>query len=469
MNRLIFFLMMIFCALGSGLAQIPYGINYQAVARNAKGDAMVSANLDVRFTILAGSADGTVEWQETHSVTTNKIGLFNLVIGQGEKVAGMDNFKDISWKSGAHYLKVEIKFTGGDYQQIGDPQLLLWVPYALYAETAGNSTGGTTNAVENVTLVGNALIITKNGEDSQIDLSKISNNLSISTENNVLKLLNGGTTISSGVVDTDPSNELQLLSINGDTLGIYHPGTTNSGNKVILPDLYEERDTFYIKGYPKPRKISLRNELSVSKNVLGINRGNSVPIDADTTNEIQDLKLTGDVLKITKNASATGVDLSPYKDNTDAQQLTLDENAKTLSISGGNSVDVTNLVNIPWVGFSSNNLSGQTIPGAGTETIVTWSEEFDDGNCLDNNIFIAPSNGYYNLSFTLAFVASTNIILKVYKNSMVIRTFDSFNGFITHTMLLKLANSDQVTIRAIYNGAYSTNVTSGYFSGYRVH
>ncbi|NOY38363.1 MAG: tail fiber domain-containing protein [Chlorobi bacterium] len=38
--------------------------------------------------------------------------------------------------------------------------------------------------------------------------------------------------------------------------------------------------------------------------------------DADTINEIQDLHLSGNLLTITKNGSATAIDLSPYLDNT---------------------------------------------------------------------------------------------------------------------------------------------------------
>ena len=44
--------------------------------------------------------------------------------------------------------------------------------------------------------------------------------------------------------------------------------------------------------------------------------------DGDTTNEIQDLSLSGNNLTITNNASATTIDLSSYLDNTDTSVLT---------------------------------------------------------------------------------------------------------------------------------------------------
>ncbi len=42
-------------------------------------------------------------------------------------------------------------------------------------------------------------------------------------------------------------------------------------------------------------------------------------VDGSVTNEIQDLQLTGNILTITNNGTATTIDLSPYLDNTDTQ------------------------------------------------------------------------------------------------------------------------------------------------------
>ncbi|MEQ9302610.1 MAG: hypothetical protein RJQ14_01740, partial [Marinoscillum sp.] len=81
-------------------------------------------------------------------------------------------------------------------------------------------------------------------------------------------------------------------------------------------------------------------------NSLSIADGNTVDLsgliddaDADATNELQDLTLESDVLTITNNASASTIDLSPYLDNTDSQ--TLDLSSDQLTISGGNSVDLS--------------------------------------------------------------------------------------------------------------------------------
>ncbi|WP_133087855.1 beta strand repeat-containing protein, partial [Zobellia sp. OII3] len=61
--------------------------------------------------------------------------------------------------------------------------------------------------------------------------------------------------------------------------------------------------------------------------------------DADPNNEIQDLSLTGNILKVTNNTSATDIDLSPYT-NTDTQDLSIDATGKTISLVDGGSVTV---------------------------------------------------------------------------------------------------------------------------------
>ncbi len=84
--------------------------------------------------------NGVPVYNESHTVTTNGFGLFNLKIGNGTPVAG--NFSSVDWSNGPYFLEIGIDVTGGtDYVTMGTSQLLS-VPYALYAETSGN-TGST--------------------------------------------------------------------------------------------------------------------------------------------------------------------------------------------------------------------------------------------------------------------------------------------------------------------------------------
>ena len=68
-------------------AQAPQQFKFQAVARDAGGDALENATLDVRFTLL--DAASSPVWTETHSaVLTDDFGLINLTIGS---IAGADD------------------------------------------------------------------------------------------------------------------------------------------------------------------------------------------------------------------------------------------------------------------------------------------------------------------------------------------------------------------------------------------
>src|SRR6266576_2066038 len=126
----------------------PQGINYQAVARNTSGAELVGAALTVRLGIYNNSnpIPANLVYEETHAVTTNSFGLFNVVIGQGTQISP-GNFSSILWANSAYYLRVEID-GGSGFTDMGTTQLMS-VPYALYAgASAGGPTGpmGATDA-----------------------------------------------------------------------------------------------------------------------------------------------------------------------------------------------------------------------------------------------------------------------------------------------------------------------------------
>jgi len=117
------------------LAQAPQVINYQAIARDAGGN-IVTNNIGVKFRILQGSTSGISVYEETHTASPSSAGVFNVGIGAGSVVSG--SFSGILWQNGPYFLEVSIDPTGGtSYTTIGTTQLLS-VPYALYAEKAGN-------------------------------------------------------------------------------------------------------------------------------------------------------------------------------------------------------------------------------------------------------------------------------------------------------------------------------------------
>ncbi|MGB0522338.1 MAG: hypothetical protein ACPGJS_05230 [Flammeovirgaceae bacterium] len=121
--------------------QAPQKFNYQAVARDASGELIANQAISLQISIVSGSANGTIEYTETHQVTTNTYGLFTLEIGTGSATSG--TFSEIDWSEGSMFLQVELDATGGtNYVMMGTSQLLS-VPYALYA---GNGSKWSSNA-----------------------------------------------------------------------------------------------------------------------------------------------------------------------------------------------------------------------------------------------------------------------------------------------------------------------------------
>jgi hypothetical protein len=130
-------------------AQSPQAFKYQAVARNLNGDPVIDQEIAIKISILSGSETGPTVYSELHEIPTNGMGLFTLEIGNASIVLS-GNFTEIGWGVFPHFLKTEIDITGGsNYQLMGVSQLLS-VPYALYANEAGNAENYTAGSGINV-------------------------------------------------------------------------------------------------------------------------------------------------------------------------------------------------------------------------------------------------------------------------------------------------------------------------------
>lgn len=106
-------------------AQAPALIPYQAVARDASGQALNNTAINARFTIHDGAATGVAVWQELQTVTTTALGLFNAQLGSSVPLTG------VNWANGNKFMQVEIDL-GQGFVDIGTQQMLN-VPYALHA------------------------------------------------------------------------------------------------------------------------------------------------------------------------------------------------------------------------------------------------------------------------------------------------------------------------------------------------
>jgi hypothetical protein len=275
-------------------AQSPEAFKYQAVVRDVSSNIIANQSVSFQISILQGNSSGLSVYTETHTITTNTYGLANMEVGNGTLISG--NFSTIDWANDIYFVQVEMDPAGGSsYALMGSSQLQS-VPYALNAKTAENVFDGDFNSLANVptnvsAFTNDSGYIT-NADDADADPN---NELqTISKTGSSVTLSNGGGSFTDDVndADADATNELQIISLATNTITL-----TNGGGSVSLTPYLDNTDA-------------------------------------------QDLSLSGNSLGITNDA--TSVDLSVYLDNTDAQTLSITGN--NLNISGGNNVDLTNLV-----------------------------------------------------------------------------------------------------------------------------
>lgn len=234
-------------------AQSPQKMTYQSVIRNTSDALISSSSVGIQISILQGSVSGTAVYIERHTPTTNINGLATLEIGAGTVVAG--SFGTIDWSNGPYFIKTETDPNGGTTYSISGTSQLLSVPYALYAETSGDGFSGDYNDLTN----------------APTTVSSFTND--------------AGYVTTSNDADADPTNEIQIISINGSDLSI------SNGNTVTLP------------AGSAPQTLS-----SSGSNITLSDGGGTVSIndsDADPTNELQTLTLSGSDLSISGGNTIT--------------------------------------------------------------------------------------------------------------------------------------------------------------------
>ncbi len=119
------------------------GFKYQAVVRNALGEALSAKSVTVQVTIRRDSPTGAGVYSETHSTKTDNYGLINIGIGAGSTASG--SFDDIEWGLYDCFLEVSID-DGSGFSVIGTTQILS-VPLAIFALDAKTAVNADTAKV----------------------------------------------------------------------------------------------------------------------------------------------------------------------------------------------------------------------------------------------------------------------------------------------------------------------------------
>ncbi len=307
----------------SGFAQAPEAFTYQAIVRDNSGQPLPDVAVSFQFNILQGSASGTVVYSEDQSATTNGFGLVNLKIGQGTVNSG--TFSTIDWGNDVYFLNIQID-QGSGFVDMGTQQFIS-VPYALYAKTAGN--GGTTYTAGNgISITGN--IISNTAPDQTVTItgngattvSGTYPNFTISSTDNV------------DDADADATNEIQTLSdvltygnnagsngvdMNNQDITNAHIIGLGSSNANYL-DMYWGNIRDYNNSHGINGQVLTVHGTSPNTYVTW-DTPNIDDADADSTNEIQTLSVTGNQLSISGSGGNTVTMQTAAAGNTGDVQL----------------------------------------------------------------------------------------------------------------------------------------------------
>lgn len=206
-------------------AQAPQLINYQAVARDAGGNTITSQTIGIKFNIRNATSNGPVVFSETHSVTTNQFGLFNLTIGSGTPTSG--TLAAIDWSGDLKFLQVRMDINNGNsYVDMGTQQLIS-VPYSLASAQA--------DALSPIATVQPAQLADGGATVGQVLMWDGANWIPATTAEGTIYTAGDGIDISGGVItntgDLDNSNEIQALSISGNQILL-----SNGGGSIGIPN-----------------------------------------------------------------------------------------------------------------------------------------------------------------------------------------------------------------------------------------
>ncbi|TFH33089.1 MAG: hypothetical protein E4G95_10030, partial [Bacteroidia bacterium] len=217
---------------------------------------------------------------------------------------------------------------------------------------------------------------------------------------------------------------------------------------------------------------------------LTIDNGETNPTTISTVNmgvlvnnpndEIQDLRLTNNILSITGNPDSTNIDLSHLVNEKDKsitneiQELNFDQENNTLTITGGNSVSLGELV-----AFKVNLNTTISLPSNTPYTVVFPIIIYNDGDKYNdlNGIFTATEKGNYAfyLTLNLPFQACSASISVDGNEELLIGPTSSGGEYKVYSTM-RLLGTEQVSIVVRQTNGFpiTTFNISGTFSGFRV-
>lgn len=376
------------------VAQAPQGINYQGVARSTDGQPLSSKEISIRISILNGSANGDIEYDEIHEVKTNSFGLFTLVIGQGEPGKTLFNF--VNWTAGKKWLQVEMDENGGRNFKLMGSQQLMSVPYALYAERAGNGyQAGNGIAINNN-------MITNLGDGDKDATNELISDVSFDGDHKLRITDAGGTKEADLSSLVGAAQDLSNVLSQGNTAG--NSTITNLGTPVNASDAATKLyvDNLDASDEDKSATNEIQTLSKTGSNISLSTGGGSVVLNDDSpTNELQTIStqsVNANTRSLTlSNGNTIDVDVQDADANNTNEAQTLSKAGATVTLTNVNGVGGGSIV----LNDDSNTNEAQTISRAGSTVTLTQANRAGGGSFSINDADADATNELQNLSEVL--------------------------------------------------------------------
>ena len=215
-------------------SQVPQGFNYQGIARGTDGKELINTSLQVKISILSDttgfyiSGAGTYLWEEQQSITTNGIGLFNLVIGNlsATRIQGSAaTFSAIDWTAIPLFAGIKIYYSGS-WKNMGTAKLLT-VPYSM---VSGNLSGPLKKlSVTGTTSVMDEPLFEVKNKNGQTVFAVYNEGVRVYVDDGVAKGTKGGFAV--GGFGTDKAVSKSYFVVSADSIRAYIAPNTAKGTK----------------------------------------------------------------------------------------------------------------------------------------------------------------------------------------------------------------------------------------------
>ena len=231
-----------------GILSAQKGISYQGVVLYPSVelpgiDSKVTpySEKDVCFRFSIYDDANVLEYSETHTTTTDYYGQVNLIIGRGDNPSIPGRLEVLKWDGTAKFLKVELDYAAScsSWEEIAYDELN-YVPFAFYALNSQASVVSVQGAppinVTGTVTTTDPVDITFDGGLN--DLNDV-NLITAPVANDVLVF--NGTDWEAGTTDSDVTNEIQIVDVDGTNKTITYTDASGTPQQAVN-DLTEVLD-----------------------------------------------------------------------------------------------------------------------------------------------------------------------------------------------------------------------------------